>query len=68
MTFGLCLLRIKPRLRPAVLITILVTGLGWTVSAQIKSAPATNTAVKLDAPGFVGSQSCRECHEKFYAL
>ena len=54
--------------RLAIAVTILVVTFGWTAWGQIKSAPATNAAVKMAEPGFVGSQSCRECHEKFYQL
>ena len=50
--------------RLAIAVTILVVTFGWTALGQTKSAPASNAAVKLAAPGFVGSQSCRECHEK----
>src|ERR1017187_8946655 len=50
------------------LIPLLVLSLCWAASAQISTAPATNAAVKIAAPGFVGSRSCRECHEKFYQL
>jgi Tfp pilus assembly protein PilF len=49
-------------------VNLLLVGLGFAASAQIKSAPATNAEVKIAALGFVGSQSCRECHEKFYQL
>src|ERR1035437_524230 len=68
MSFGLCRLRFEPRLRFALLITLLVVSVGGTASGQIKSAPATNAAVRIAAPGFVGSQNFRECHEKFYGL
>src|ERR1019366_3493763 len=54
--------------RLAIAVTILVVTFGWTAWGQIKSTPATNAAVKMAVPGFVGSQSCRECHEKFYQL
>jgi Tfp pilus assembly protein PilF len=46
---------------------LLVVSLGWAGWGQVGTAPATN-AVKIAAPAFVGSQSCRECHEKFYQL
>ena len=54
--------------RCVLLVTLLIVTLGWAASAQISTAPATNAAVKIAAPGFVGSRSCRECHEKFYQL
>jgi tetratricopeptide (TPR) repeat protein len=54
--------------RQAILVPNLVVALGWEVSAQVGVAPATHAAVKMGAPDFVGSQSCRECHEKFYQL
>jgi len=44
------------------LITLLILNLGWVVVAQ------TNPAIKTASPGFVGSSSCRECHESFYQL
>src|ERR1035438_3862041 len=50
------------------LVALLIGALGWAASAQISTAPATNTAIKIAVPGFVGSRSCRECHEKFYQL
>ncbi len=62
------LLWLTPLFRVAVPVILLVAGLGFAASAQIKSAPATNAAVRIAAAGFVGSQSCRECHEKFYQL
>ena len=49
-------------------ILILVLSIGWSVRAQAGTPPATNAAVKIAAPGFAGSRSCRECHEKFYQL
>lgn len=36
--------------------------------AQTSPAPATNAMFKAAPGGFVGSSSCRECHEKFYQL
>ncbi|MGD0260038.1 MAG: tetratricopeptide repeat protein [Verrucomicrobiota bacterium] len=43
--------------------------LGWAARAQVSPAPATNAPLKAaPPPGFVGSRSCRECHEKFYQL
>ena len=54
--------------RLAILVPLLVVILGWQVSVQVSAAPATNAAVRIAAPGFAGSQSCRECHEKFYQL
>jgi Tfp pilus assembly protein PilF len=54
--------------RCVLLVTLLIVTLGWAASAQITTAPATNAAVRIAAPGFVGSRSCRECHEKFYQL
>jgi len=49
-------------------VLLLFVSFGWTAWGQLKTAPATNAAVRIAAPGFVGSQSCRECHEKFYQL
>ena len=62
------LLWVASLFRLAILVPLLVVTLGWEVSAQVGAAPATNAAVKMGAPRFVGSQSCRECHEKFYQL
>ena len=58
-----------PALRPrqyemSRLVPLLVVSLGWSAWAQIGPAPATNAAVKIAAPGFVGSRSCRECHDE----
>ena len=50
------------------LVTLLVMGFGWAAWDQVSAAPATNAPLKIAAAGFVGSQSCRECHEKFYQL
>ncbi len=61
-------MNIMSLLRLGVLITLLVESLGWAAWGQVGTTPATNAAVKVAAPGFVGSQSCRECHEKFYQL
>ena len=55
-------------MRLASSIALLVLGLGWAAPAQISSGPATNGVLKTAPPGFVGSRSCRECHEKFYQL
>src|ERR1035438_10208788 len=49
--------------RCVLLVTLLIVTLGWAASAQISTAPATNAAVKIAAPGFVGSRSCRERHQ-----
>ena len=68
MHFGLSNLNRARQFERCGLITLVLLGVSWTAWAQIKSAPATNAAAKLAAPGFVGSQSCRECHEKFYQL
>src|SRR5664279_141119 len=62
------LLWVASLFRLAILVPLLVVSLGIAASGQIMSASATNAAVKKAAPGFVGSQSCRECHEKFYQL
>ena len=47
---------------------ILVLSLGGPAAARASTVSATNIAVRIADPGFVGSQSCRECHEKFYQL
>jgi tetratricopeptide (TPR) repeat protein len=62
------LLWVASLFRLAILVPLLVVSLGIAASGQIMSASATNAAVKKAAPGFVGSQSCRECHDKFYQL
>jgi len=43
-------------------VALLTLILGWTAAAE------TNAAIKSTSPGFVGSKSCRECHERFYQL
>ena len=68
MHYGLNILNRIYQLRLCGLFTLVLLGFSWTARGQIKSSPATNATIKLAAPGFVGSQSCRECHEKFYGL
>jgi tetratricopeptide (TPR) repeat protein len=68
MHFGLSNLNRARQFERCGLITLVLLGVRWTAWEQIKSAPAINAAVKLAAPGFAGSRSCRECHEKFYQL
>jgi Flp pilus assembly protein TadD len=47
---------------------LLLVSCGWAAWGQVSPAPGTNATLKTAAPGFVGSRSCRECHEKFYQL
>ncbi len=48
--------------------TALLAAFGLLFRAGAASIPSTNLALKAAPPGFAGSASCRECHEKFYQL
>ena len=40
----------------------------WTLESFAEKNQATNAPISKQAQGYAGSSSCRECHEKFYAL
>src|ERR1035437_7181907 len=52
----------------AVLACFLLLSLGRVGGARATPAATTNATLKAVAPGFAGSRSCQECHEKFYQL
>ncbi|MFZ5450811.1 MAG: tetratricopeptide repeat protein [Thermodesulfobacteriota bacterium] len=53
-----------------ILAVLILVGLGgiswwWLKGASLSGAPA---ATRIKSPGYAGSGSCRECHERFYRL
>ena len=45
-----------------------VTILGLAAKGEVSSSPANEVQSTSRAQGFLGSPSCRECHERFYLL
>jgi tetratricopeptide (TPR) repeat protein len=53
--------------RGTILIVSLVVVFG-SVQAAVRDSESANTPSTQRAKGYAGSQSCKECHEKFYQL
>ena len=52
----------------ATLTSFLLVSIGWLGQAKALPGSPTNAMIEATPPGFAGSRSCQECHEKFYQL